>query len=238
MIFNFKKNKDKSVEISNIDDITDLLADKLNAKNDEVMSLMQENEQLKRDYDAKAYTVNQLENKLKDANKTIQNGHDIIRNMKNNSEKIVSNNKELKKELTRVKNNYDELSKKKPDKKLKQRNKELEKLLKNSESLIESNTIYRMTYEYISNSKNKASVKDVFKHNLNVWVDNEGLTNVKAAELLGVSDSAIAEWKNGRTALTVNSIQEVDLKLCEYFECSVYELVTVKMEGNKYDSVK
>ncbi|MDT2832380.1 hypothetical protein P7H62_15420 [Vagococcus carniphilus] len=39
MIFNFKKNKDKSVEISNIDDITDLLADKVNAKNDEVMSL-------------------------------------------------------------------------------------------------------------------------------------------------------------------------------------------------------
>ena len=60
-------------------------------------------------------------------------------------------------------------------------------------------------------------------------MDNEGLTNVKAAELLDVSDSAIAEWKNGRTALTVNSIQEVDLKLCEYFECSVYELVTVKL---------
>lgn len=231
MIFNFKKNKDKSVEISNIDDITDLLADKVNAKNDEVMSLTQENERLQREHDAKAYTVNQLENKLKDANKTIQDGHDIIRNMKNNSEKIVSNNKELKKELTRVKNNYDELSKKKPDKKLKERNKELEKLLKNSENLIESNTIYRMTYEYISDSKNKASVKDVFKHNLNVWMDNEGLTNVKAAELLDVSDSAIAEWKNGRTALTVNSIQEVDLVLCEYFECSVYELVTVKMEG-------
>ena len=97
MIFNFKKNKDKSVEISNIDDITDLLAEKLNNKNDEVMSLTQENERLQREYDAKAYTVNQLENKLKDANKTIQDGHDIIRNMKNNSEKIVSNNKELKK---------------------------------------------------------------------------------------------------------------------------------------------
>lgn len=231
MIFNFKKNKDKvfNVNLGNLDEFTDLLAEKLNNKNDEVMSLTQENERLQREYDAKAYTVNQLENKLKDANKTIQDGHDIIRNMKNNSEKIVSNNKELKKELTRVKNNYDELSKKKPDKKLKQRNKELEKLLKNSESLIESNTIYRMTYEYISENKNKASVKDVFKHNLNVWMDNEGLTNVKAAEVLGVSDSAIAEWKNGRTALTVNSIQEVDLVLCEYFECSVYELVTVKL---------
>ena len=212
-----------------LDNIATKIAEKVNAKNDEVMSLTQENERLQREYDAKAYTVKQLENKLKDANKTIQDGHDIIRNMKNNSEKIVSNNKELKKELTRVKNNYDELSKKKPDKKLKQRNKELEKLLKNSESLIESNTIYRMTYEYISNSKNKASVKDVFKHNLNVWMDNERLTNVKAAELLDVSDSAIAEWKNGRTALTVNSIQEVDLVLCEYFECSVYELVTVKL---------
>ncbi|UDM70682.1 hypothetical protein [Vagococcus fluvialis] len=46
MIFNFKKNKDKSVEVSNIDDITDLLADKVNAKNDEVMILTQENELL------------------------------------------------------------------------------------------------------------------------------------------------------------------------------------------------
>ena len=216
-----------------LDNLAINIANRVVAKNDEVMLLTQENERLQREHDAKVYTIIQLENKLKDANKTIQDGHDIIRNMKNNSEKIVSNNKELKKELTRVKNNYDELSKKKLDKKLKERNKELEKLLKNSESLIESNTIYRMTYEYISDSKNKASVKDVFKHNLNVWMDNEDLTNVKAAEVLNVSDSAIAEWKNGRTALTVNSIQEVYLKLCEYFECSVYELVTEKMEVGK-----
>ena len=226
MIFNFIKNKDKSVEVSNIDEITDLIADKVHAKNDEVMLLEQENDSLRQKLAASELTVSDYQKKINASDKKAES-------FRGELEFKVKQLKNLNSELTRIKNNYDELSKKKTDKKLKERNKELEKLLKNSESLIESNTIYRMTYEYISENKNKASVKDVFKHNLNVWMDNEGLTNVKAAEVLGVSDSAIAEWKNGRTALTVNSIQEVDLKLCEYFECSVYELVTEKMEGEE-----
>lgn len=102
-------------------------------------------------------------------------------------------------------------------------------MLEKSENLIKANTIYRKTYEYISDAKNKQSVKEVFQHNIKLWMKNENLSNVKAAELLDVSDSMIAEWKNGRTALTVKTIQDVDLKLCEYFECSVYELVTEKL---------
>ncbi|MDT2832379.1 helix-turn-helix transcriptional regulator [Vagococcus carniphilus] len=145
----------------------------------------------------------------------------------------TSDYNQLNNDYKRIKNNYDELSKKKPDKKLKQRNKELEKLLKDSENLIKANTIYRKTYEYISDAKNKQSVKEAFQHNLKLWMENENLSNVKAAELLDVSVSMIAEWKNGRTALTVKTIQEVDLVLCEYFECSVYELVTVKVEGEE-----
>lgn len=209
-----------------IDKIATVVADKVNANNDEVMLLTQENERL-------GYELNKLGEELRLSESERKKWEEFNYKTAENLQAKVMENTKLNSELTRIKNNYDELSKKKTDKKLKERNKELEKLLKNSESLIESNTIYRMTYEYISENKNKASVKDVFKHNLNVWMDSEGLTNVKAAEVLGVSDSAIAEWKNGRTALTVNSIQEVDLKLCEYFECSVYELVTEKMKGKK-----
>ncbi len=238
MIFNFKKNKDKSVEISNIDDITDLLADKVNAKNDEVMSLTQENERLQREHDASKGAIEDREKRIKLCESVIDQSAKEYDELENEKENILtklqiktSDYNQLNNDYKRIKNNYDELSKKKPDKKLKQRNKELEKLLKDSENLIKANTIYRMTYEYISDAKNKQSVKEAFQHNLKLWMENENLSNVKAAELLDVSVSMIAEWKNGRTALTVNSIQEVDLKLCEYFECSVYELVTKKMEG-------
>ena len=55
MIFNFKKNKDKSVEVSNIDDITDLLADKVNAKN----------EKLERELAASELTVSDYQKKIK-----------------------------------------------------------------------------------------------------------------------------------------------------------------------------
>lgn len=65
MIFNFKKNKDKSVEISNIDEFTDLFADKVNAKNDEVMLLTQENELLKQKLAASELTVSDYQKKIK-----------------------------------------------------------------------------------------------------------------------------------------------------------------------------
>ena len=32
-----------------------------------------------------------------------------------------------------------------------------------------------------------------------------------------------------KRAVNVNTIQKFDIELCEYFECSVYELVTVKL---------
>lgn len=212
-----------------IDKIATVVADKVNAQNDELMLLTQENERLQRDYDAKAYTVKQLENKLKDANKTIQDGHYIIGNMKNNSEKIASNNKELKRELARVKNNYDELSKKKTSKESKKQITKLKQVNANQLKFIE------ILQTIASAKSDKTQLKDVFSHNLSIYLDNNFNTVKQASDKLGINRTTLSELRSGKIALSYDNLDILDSKLCEYFECSVYELVTVKMEGKKND---
>ncbi|MDT2864669.1 helix-turn-helix domain-containing protein [Vagococcus carniphilus] len=206
-----------------IDKIATVVADKVNAQNDEVMLLTQENERLQRDYDAKAYTVKQLENKLKDANKTIQDGHYIIGNMKNNSEKIASNNKELKRELARVKNNYDELSKKKTSKESKKQITKLKQVNANQLKFIE------ILQTIASAKSDKTQLKDVFSHNLSIYLDNNFNTVKQASDKLGINRTTLSELRSGKIALSYDNLDILDSKLCEYFECSVYELVTVKL---------
>ena len=71
------------------------------------------------------------------------------------------------------------------------------------------------------------------KRNLNLCeylVNN--FDNVKqAADKLCINRTTLSELKSGKTALSYDNLDILDSKMCEYFECSVYELVTVKMEG-------
>lgn len=55
-----------------------------------------------------------------------------------------------------------------------------------------------------------------------------------AADKLGINRTTLSELKSGKTALSYDNLDILDSKMCEYFECSVYELVTVKL--NKEDS--
>ncbi len=220
-----------------IDKIATVVADKVNAQNDEVMLLTQENERLQREYDASKGAIEDREKRIKLCESVIEQSAKEYDKLENEKEAILtklqiktSDYNQLNNDYKRIKNNYDELSKKKSDKRLKQRNKELEKLLKDSENLIEANTIYRMTYEYISDEANRQMIIDNFSYNLSKWISDKNLTDTEVAKKLGTSRNIVGNLRTGNRAVNVNTIQKFDIELCEYFECSVYELVTKKME--------
>lgn len=153
---------------------------------------------------------------------------------------------QLNNEYKRIKNNYDELSKKKLDKEYKKQITELEEELKKNSttSLVKElnklNNINANQLKFIeilqviaSGKADKTQLKDVFSHNLCEYLVNN-FDNVKqAADKLGINRTTLSELKSGKTALSYDNLDILDSKMCEYFECSVYELVTVKMEGKK-----
>lgn len=255
-----------------IDRIATVVADKVNAQNDELMLLTLENEKMTEDLGRARYERNELEGKFNksegdykslfldwdDLNKeqtrlkskyaevkkrlkglsesserqadVIQEYSERIIELEKSNKDVVLTNARFAQEMAEIQENNSRLT---SDKKLKQRNKELEKLLKDSEDLIEANTIYRMTYEYISDEANRQMIIDNFSHNLSKWISEKGLTDTEVAKKLGTSRNIVGNLRTGNRAVNVNTIQKFDIELCEYFECSVYELVTVKMEGKK-----
>ena len=234
MIFNFKKNKDKSVEVSNIDDITDILANKVNAKNDEVMLLTQENERLQRELDASLVAITDREKRIKLCESVIEQSSKEYNKLEKEKESNVtklqiktSDFNQLNNEYKRIKNNYDELSKKKLDKEYKKQITELKNINANQLKFIE-------ILQVIASAKaDKTQLKDVFSHNLCEYLVNN-FDNVKqVADKLGINRTTLSELKSGKTALSYDNLDILDSKMCEYFECSVYELVTEKMEGKK-----
>ena len=76
----------------------------------------------------------------------------------------------------------------------------------------------------------KLQLKDVFSHNLDIYLKNNFKTHAEASKFFGIHDSTLRDLRKGRTALTFDNLDILDSKMCEYFECSVYELVTEKME--------
>lgn len=201
-----------------LDNIATKIADKVNAKNDEVMLLTQENELLKQKLAASELTVSDYQKKISASDKKVGS-------FRNELEFKVKQLKNVKSEYDRVKNNYDELSKKKLDKESKKQIVELKKINSNQLSYIE-------ILQVIASAKaDKTQLKDVFSHNLCEYLVNN-FDNVKqAADKLGINRTTLSELKSGKTALSYDNLDILDSKMCEYFECSVYELVTVKMEG-------
>ena len=82
-----------------------------------------------------------------------------------------------------------------------------------------------------SAKSDKTQLKDVFSHNLSIYLDNNFNTVKQASDKLGINRTTLSELKTGKIALSYDNLDILDSKLCEYFECSVYELVTEKMEA-------
>lgn len=230
-----------------LDNLATKIADKVNNKNDEVMLLTQENDSLRQDNAALTLTksdyqskINNQDEKLKEARRIeLVNSKEIDRLHKNQDSLILRHQEKVDNLVEKAERDgyliqdYAEqifqLSNNKPDKKLKQRNKELEEQLKQSENLIKNNATYRMTYEHISDSSNRQSVIDCFSHNLSVWLKDKRLNDTQASKLLKCNRDAIGAIKRKVRIINVETIQIFDIELCEYFKCSVYELVTEKL---------
>ncbi|MDT2782905.1 helix-turn-helix domain-containing protein [Vagococcus fluvialis] len=213
-----------------LDNIATKIADKVNAKNDEVMLLTQENELLQQKLAASELTVSDYQKKIKKSDNELVRLNSKYTEVKKQLKDLAESGERQVDTIQDYAEQINELQNSKPDKKLKQRNKELENLLVKSENLIKANTIYRKTYEFISDEQNRQTIIDNFSHNLSKWISDKNLTDTEVAKKLGTSRNIVGNLKTGKRAVNVNTIQKFDIELCEYFECSVYELVTVKME--------
>ncbi|MFY8330671.1 helix-turn-helix domain-containing protein [Vagococcus carniphilus] len=226
MLSIFKRSK---YFAGDVDELADLLADKVNAKNDEVMLLTQENERLERELAASELTVSDYQKKIKKSDDELVRLNSKYTEVKKRLKDLSESGERQVDTIQDYAEQINELQNSKPDKKLKERNKELESLLIDSENLIKANTVYRKTYEFISDEQNRQTIIENFSHNLSKWISDKNLTDTEVAKKLGTSRNIVGNLRTGKRAVNVNTIQKFDIELCEYFECSVYELVTVKL---------
>lgn len=219
-----------------------LVADKVNAKNDEVMLLTQENEKLQREYDASKGAIEDREKRIKLCESVIEQSAKEFNDLEKEYERLDSKYTEVKKRLK----DLAESGERQVDviQEYSERIIELEEELKKNSttSLVKElnklNNINANQLKFIeilqviaSAKADKTQLKDVFSHNLCEYLVNN-FDNVKqAADKLGINRTTLSELKSGKTALSYDNLDILDSKMCEYFECSVYELVTVKMEG-------
>ncbi|MEQ7221414.1 hypothetical protein ABQD56_09850 [Vagococcus fluvialis] len=231
MIFNFKKNKDKSVEISNIDDITDLLADKVNAKNDEVMLLTQENELLKQKLAASELTVSDYQKKIKKSDNELVRLNSKYTEVKKRLKVLAESGERQVDVIQEYSERILELEEQLSKRSSKELKRQIDELIRISENQLK---FIKILQTIASAKADKTQLKDVFSHNLRVYLDNNFNTMKQAENKLGINRTTLSELKSGKTALSYDNLDILDSKMCEYFECSVYELVTVKL--NKEDS--
>ena len=216
-----------------LDNIATKIADKVNAKNDEVMSLTQENERLQRELDASLVAITDREKRIKLCESVIEQSAKEYNKLEKEKESNVtklqiktSDFNQLNSELTRIKNNYDELSKKKNSEE------QITKLKQVNDNQLKFIEILQVI---ASAKSDKTQLKDVFSHNLSIYLDNNFNTVKQASDKLEINRTTLSELKSGKTALSYDNLDILDSKMCEYFGCSVYELVTMKMEGKKND---
>ncbi|MFI3604982.1 helix-turn-helix domain-containing protein [Vagococcus fluvialis] len=209
-----------------------LVADKVNAKNDEVMLLTQENDSLRQKFAASELTVSDYQKKIKKSDNELVRLNKKYDEVKKRLEIVFENNthkdnviNEYSERIIELENNINKQS-------TTNLVKELNKLHKVNDNQLKFIEILQV----IASAKaDKTQLKDVFSHNLCEYLVNN-FDNVKqAADKLGINRTTLSELKSGKTALSYDNLDILDSKMCEYFECSVYELVTVKMEGKKND---
>ena len=232
MIFNFKKNKDKvfNVNLGNLDEFTDLLADKVNAKNDEVMLLTQENDSLRQKLAASELTVSDYQKKIKKSDSELVRLNSKYTEVKKRLKDLAESGERQVDVIQEYSERILELEEQLSKRSSKELKRQIDELIRISENQLKFIEILQV----IASAKaDKTQLKDVFSHNLCEYLVNN-FDNVKqAADKLCINRTTLSELKSGKTALSYDNLDILDSKMCEYFECSVYELVTVKMEGKK-----
>lgn len=69
----------------------------------------------------------------------------------------------------------------------------------------------------------------VFGDNLTFLMEEHDISNVKLGKILGVSDTAVMKWRRGDATPAIDKA----LKIAEYFDVSVDELLGKRIEGDR-----
>lgn len=209
-----------------LDNIATKIAEKVNAKNDEVMLLTQENERLERELAASELTVSDYQKKIKKSDNELVRLNskytEVKKRLKDLSESGERQVDVIQEYSERIIELEEELKKNSTTSLVKELNK-LNNINANQLKFIE-------ILQVIASAKaDKTQLKDVFSHNLCEYLVNN-FDNVKqAADKLGINRTTLSELKSGKTALSYDNLDILDSKMCEYFGCSVYDLVTEKL---------
>lgn len=225
-------------------ELADYIITEVNAQNDEVMLLTQENEKLQREYDASKGAIEDREKRIKLCESVIEQSAKEFNELEKEHERLNSKYTEVKKRLKDLSESgerqvdviqeYSERILELEEQLSKRSNKELKRQIDELVRIGENQLKFIEILQTIASAKSdKTQLKDVFSHNLSVYLDNNFNTVKQASDKLGINRTTLSELKTGKIALSYDNLDILDSKLCEYFECSVYELVTVKMEGKK-----
>lgn len=227
-----------------LDNLAIKIADKVNAQNDEVMLLTQENDTLKQKLAASELTVSDYQKKIKKKHDDWANASEAVLKASKENDRLKVRYDEVKKRLKELSESgerqvdviqeYSERILELEEQLSKRSNKELKRQIDELVRIGENQLKFIEILQTIASAKSdKTQLKDVFSHNLSIYLDNNFSSVKQASDKLGINRTTLNELKSGKTALSYDNLDILDSKLCEYFECSVYELVTVKMGEKK-----
>ncbi|MGY3766921.1 hypothetical protein ACWOAH_10380 [Vagococcus vulneris] len=206
---------------------TNKLAEKIAAQINDSEPLKEEIRVLKQDLAAKEYTIREVEKKIKNeidknkqANQTIAELDTLTVSLSQTIKNIEKKNKPINKskevdEKNRIlKNIVNNLTKE--NKKLKERT--------------TKQTVYIKAIDFISSKDNFSQLKDVFSHNLKLYMTKNMIGNIETANKLSIDESVVRYLKNGSKKLTKDKFDCVAYIMADYFGCNVFELVSVKQK--------
>lgn len=230
-----------------LDNLAINIADRVNAKNDAVMLLTQENELLQQKLAASELTVSDYQKKIKKSDNQLKVYKDEWRNVEKEKERLESKYTEVKKRLKDLAESgerqvdtiqdyaeqINKLQNSKPDKKLKQRNKELEEQLEQSEKMRKLNYSLSEAKSFVADKRNKDKLIECLSHNLKLYADENELTFSQLGEAYEVSRETARRIYAGERGTSVTTFELMESDMCAYFECMPLELVTEKVEGKE-----
>lgn len=141
----------------------------------------------------------------------------------------VKENKILNKEVERITSNYEELSKNKDSKKLRETCIDLQKKFNQSEKMRKLNFSLSQAKSFISDKANKEQMIDCLHHNFKQYIDTNNLLVPQVAEKYGVVPETIRRMYIGTRGTSVTTFDLFEGDLCDFYECMPLDLVTEKL---------
>lgn len=142
----------------------------------------------------------------------------------------VKENKILNNEVERITSNYEELSKNRDSKKLRETCIDLQKKLNQSEKMRKLNFSLSQAKSFISDKSNKEQMIACLHHNFKQYIDLNNLLVPQVAEKYGVVPETIRRMYHGTRGTSVTTFDLFEGDLCVFYDCMPLDLVTKKLD--------